>query len=93
MAASDIVYYCFKVFLVVFSGIATLLSLLFMLCPSGFRALEEMMGLEIGWQTTVTTVLEGRINLINDWVYKNHFLFGPLLALIAAFNTRSAYFM
>jgi hypothetical protein len=93
MGIGEIVFYCLKTFLVVFSGVATFLSLLFMLSPSSFRVLEEMMGLEIGWEATFTTVLEGRITVINDWLYKNHVFFGPLLALIAAWNTRNAFFL
>jgi hypothetical protein len=93
METNQILFICFKYALVIFSGAAACLSLLFMLSPNSFRVLEEMMGLEIGWETTVTTVLEGRINILNDWVYKNHVFFGPLLAILAAWNTRSVFFM
>jgi hypothetical protein len=93
MPFPDLLFFSFKAFLVIFSILATGLSLLFMLSPGSFRVLEEMMGLEIGWETSVTTVLEGRINIVNDWLYRNHVFFGPLLALIAAWNTRNAFFM
>ena len=93
MELSGLLFISSKTFLVIFSGITTGLCLLFMLSPSTFRLLEEMLGLEIGWESSFTTVLEGRITVINDWVYKHHVFFGPLLALVAAWNTRNAFFM
>lgn len=64
-----------------------------MLSPNSFRVLEEMLGLQISWEVSATTLLEGRITIINDWIYRNHMFFGPLLAVTAAWNTRTAYFM
>ena len=93
MQLTDLLFYLFKAVLVIFSGLTTGLCLLFMLSPGKFRVLEEMLGLEIGWETSFTTVLEGRITVINDWIFKYHIFFGPLLALVAAWNTRNAFFM
>ena len=83
----------FKFFLVVFSGIATFLSLIFMLLPELFSRIEEILGMEFGAGATYATILEGRINFLNDWVYGNRFIFGPLLAILAAINTRNAFFI
>ena len=91
--SGDLLFYGFKVFVTVFSAVATALSLLFMLNPQTFRYLEEAMGMEIGWESSVSTILEGRITIVNDWAYRNHFFLGPLLAILAAWNTRSAFFM
>ena len=83
-----------KTALIVFSSLATFLSLIFMLFPEEFRKIEEFLGLEFGGGSAdFSTILEGKINLINDWVYKNRLLFGPLLAVLAAINTRSAFFL
>ncbi len=92
MSTTELSFIVFKAFLVVFSACATGLSLLFMLFPDRFRKLEEVLGLEIGWESSLTTVLEGKITVINDWAYRNHIYFGPLLAIIAALNTRNAFF-
>ncbi len=83
----------FKTFLIVFSALATFLSIVFMASPALFRRIEEFLGLEFGGSRDFATVIEGKINFFNDWVYKNKNIFGPLLALIAAMNTRNAFFL
>ena len=83
----------FKIFLIVFSGIATFLSVIFMLSPELFSKIEETLGMEFGAGATYATILEGKINFLNDWVYGNRFIFGPLLAILAAINTRNAFFI
>ena len=82
----------FKVLLVVFSALATFMSLIFMLFPEVFRRIEEFLGFEFGGSTSFATLLEGKINFVNDWVYNNRVFCGPLLAVIAAVNTRNAFF-
>ena len=86
-------FYFFKAFLVVFSGIASFLCLVFMLSPSFFSQIEEALGMQIGGTRMMISVLEGKINFINDWCYKNHVFCGPTLAILAAWNTRSAFFL
>lgn len=92
MSSADLSFVILKTFLIIFSALATGLSLLFMLYPIKFRMLEELLGMEIGWEASVSTILEGKITVINDWIYRNHVAFGPLLAIIAAWNTRSFFF-
>ena len=83
----------FKTSLVVFSGCATFLSLIFMLSPELFRKIEEFLGLEFGGGSAdFSTMLEGKINFLNDWIYDNRVFFGPFLAVLAAINTRNAFF-
>ena len=82
----------FKMFLIVFNVAATFLSLVFMLSPELFRAIEEFLGFEFGGNTSFATILEGKINFVNDWIYDNRTFFGPMFALIAALNTRNAFF-
>ena len=79
-----------KLLLIVFSGIATFLSLVFVISPHLFSRIEEFLGLELGG--AFVTVLEGKINFVNDWVYKNRLFFGSLFAILAALNTRNAFF-
>lgn len=81
----------FKALLIVFSAAATFLSLVFMLSPQLFSRIEEILGLELGASAYVT-ILEGKINFLNDWVARNRVFFGPLFAVIAAINTRNACF-
>lgn len=86
-------YYFLKAFLIVFSGLASFLGLVFMLSPTTFSKIEEALGIEIGGTRMLVSVLEGKINFINDWCYKNHVFCGPALAVLAAWNTRSAFFL
>lgn len=81
----------FKVLLVIFSGLACGLSLVFMLSPGLFAKIEEFLGLEFGGEQFIT-VLEGRISFLNDWINKNRVVFGPILAVLAAINTKNACF-
>ena len=82
----------FKVLLIVFSFMATILSLIFMGSPDLFSQIEEFLGMEFGSSDTFVTVLDGTVNVLNDWVARNRLFFGPLLALLAAINTKNAFF-
>jgi len=81
----------FKAALIVFSFLATILSLIFMLAPSLFNKIEEFLGLEIGGSASFVTVLEGRMMFVHDWVFGNRLVFGPVLSVLAAVNTRNAF--
>lgn len=78
--------------LVVFSFLATLISLIFMLSPESYQRLEDFLSLEFGSPVYFNTTLEGKINILNDWVLQNRMVFGPLLAVLAALNTRNIFF-
>ncbi len=80
----------FKVALIVFSFLATVLSLIFMLAPNLFNSIEEFLGMEVGGGVGFLTVLEGRVMFVHNWVFENRFVFGPLLSVLAAINTRNA---
>ncbi|MFH1692107.1 MAG: hypothetical protein ABIC68_06050 [Candidatus Omnitrophota bacterium] len=80
----------FKVLLIVFSALACGLSLIFMLSADMFSKIEEFLGFEFGGSRQLVTVLEGRINLVNDWVARNRVVLGPVLAVLAAINTKNA---
>jgi len=89
----NMLFIFFKTSLVVFSASAAFLSLIFMLSPELFRRIEEFLGLEFGGGAAdFATILEGKINIVNDWVYDNRVFFGPFLAVLAALNTRNAFF-
>lgn len=81
-----------KIFLVIFSSLASFLSLVLMASPTVFLKIEEYLSLEFGGSADFVTVLEGKINFLNDWVLDNRIFFGPFLAILAALNTRSAFF-
>ncbi len=80
----------FRTSIIVFSAAATVLSLIFMLSPSLYQQIEEFLGFELGGGSSFNTILEGKINFINDWIFKNRAFFGPLFAVLAAWNTRNA---
>ncbi|MGE5280109.1 MAG: hypothetical protein ACM3L6_05130 [Deltaproteobacteria bacterium] len=83
----------FKASLIVFSALATGLSLVFMLAPELFNAIEEFLGFEFGGSTVFLTALEGRVMFLHNWVFSNRFVFGPILSLLAAVNTHNAFFL
>lgn len=64
-----------------------------MLSPKRFSEIEEFLCLEFGGGEKFVTVLEGEISLLNDWLQKNRFIAGPLFSLLAAWNTRNAFFL
>lgn len=82
----------FKVLLIVFSSLTAVLSLIFMLSGELFSKIEEALGMEVG-AVVFATALEGKINFVNNWVYRNKNFFGPLFAVLAAYNTRNAFFL
>ena len=63
-----------------------------MISPALFSKIEEFLGVEFGGSAEYATALEGKVNLLNDWVFENRFFFGPLLAILAVLNTRNAFF-
>lgn len=81
-----------KTILVVFSALATFLSFIFTLFPELFRRIEEFLGFEFGGSTSFATLLEGKINFFNDWVYDHRAFCGPLFTVIAAVNTKNVFF-
>ncbi len=81
-----------KFTLIVFSAISTFLSLVFMFSPALFSKIEEAVSISLGTKNSFNAALEGEINFFNDWVKRNRFLFGPLLVILAAINTRNAFF-
>ncbi len=82
----------FKVLLIVFSALACGLSVIFMFSAQLFSRIEEFLGFEFGSGQQFITVLEGKINFLNDWINRNRIIFGPIMAVMAAINTRNACF-
>ncbi len=89
----DMTFYFIKAALVVFSFLATILSVIFMLAPGLFDRIEEFLGLEVGGSAVFLTVLEGRVMFVHNWVFDNRFVFGPILSVLAAINTRNAVYL
>jgi hypothetical protein len=90
---SVLVLLIIQTLLLVFSAIATLLSLIFMLFPDFFAKIEEFLGFEFGGSGSFATLLEGKINFVNDWVFNHRSLCGPLLCVLAAVNTKNAFLL
>ena len=82
----------FKLFLVVSSSAATMLSLVLLFSPDLFLRIEKYLAKEFGGESNFVTVLEGEIDFLNSWVFNNRVFFGPLLSILAAINTRNAFF-
>ncbi len=82
-----------KMTMMVFSIIATFLSFVFMLSPPLFSKFEEFAALEFGDNVSFTTVLEGRINFLDDWLHKHRMFIGPLLIFLSGWNTLEVFFL
>jgi len=89
----EMTLFFFKVSLIVFSALATVLSVIFMLAPGLFNRIEEFLGMEVGGSAVFLTVLEGRVMFVHSWVFNNRLVFGPILSLLAAINTRNAVYL
>lgn len=79
------------ILLMIFSFFATLISLILMLSPEAYQRLEDAFSSEFGGAGSFNTALEGKINIVNDWILRNRLLFGPLFTILAALNTRNAF--
>ena len=71
------------------SFVTLLLSLIFLLFPRLYFRIEEIVDAEILPTTEFFTALEGRINFINDWVFKNRVVFGVLFVSCSMYNIKS----
>ncbi|MDD5292218.1 MAG: hypothetical protein PHY46_03440 [Candidatus Omnitrophica bacterium] len=64
-------------------------SVIFMFLPRLYSRLEEILNMDLLPQTVWFTVLEGRINFINDWIIKNRIVFGVLFISSSIYNIKS----
>ena len=65
------------------------LSLIFLLFPDLYLRIEEIVDLELISETDFFTTLEGKINFLNDWIFKNRIFFGILFVLLSFYNIKS----
>jgi hypothetical protein len=71
------------------SFITLTLSLIFLLSPKIYLRLEEILSIEIFPETVWLTVLEGKINFINDWIFQNRVVFGTLFVFVSLYNIKT----
>ena len=64
-------------------------SLIFLLFPDLYIRIEEAVNMDLMKSTTFFTVLEGKIDVINDWIFKNRIFFGVLFVTLSIYNIRS----
>jgi multisubunit Na+/H+ antiporter MnhG subunit len=64
-------------------------SLIFLLFPDLYFRIEDAVGRDLFGSTTFLTALEGRVNFLNDWIFKYRLLFGTLFVLLSLYNIRS----
>ena len=86
------IFFTFKVLLILASAFTTYVSFVLLISPPKFKALEKFLQQEFGGVQPVTT-LEGEINFVNDWVFRNRYFFGPLFVILSAMNTWNAFFL
>ena len=82
-----------KICLTVSNSLATFVSVVFMMSPSRFAQLEEFLTLQFGGEVRIVSIIEGEVNFLNDWIKRNRIFFGPLFSVLAALNTRNAFFL
>ena len=77
-------------YVLLFTSFGTLvLSLIFLLFPDLYSHIEEVVNSEVLESTDFFTVLEGKINFLNDWIFKNRLIFGSLFVLLSLYNINS----
>lgn len=65
------------------------LSLIFLLFPDLYFSIEEMLDIELFHSTHFLTVVEGEINILNEWIIKYRLIFGLLFVLLSLYNIKS----
>jgi len=83
------IFHIAKIILISTSFGTLFLSLVFLLSPELYSRIEDMVNSELIKSTAMTTVLEGRINFLNDWIIRNRAFFGILFIVLSIFNIRS----
>ncbi len=81
----------FYLLVLVFSFLTTLLSLVFIFSPDLFSKIEEYLGMEFGGDPTFNSAIEGKVNLLHDWVSDHRAFFGPLFVVTSAINTKNVF--
>ena len=64
-------------------------SLIFLLFPDLYVRIENTVNMELFESTTFLTALEGKIDFLNDWIFKNRIIFGILFVLLSLYNIKS----
>ena len=81
--------YSFKYILIGASGCTLFLSLVLFISPQMYLRIEETLNFDIIPQAQFITVLEGKIDFMNDFIIRNRFFFGPLFAILSIYNFKS----
>ncbi|MDD5352846.1 MAG: hypothetical protein PHS93_06755 [Candidatus Omnitrophica bacterium] len=72
---------------------ALIFSLIFLLSLELYLRLEEIANTELGLTAVFLTVLEEKINFLNDWIFKHRLACGILFVLLSLHNIKSLIFL
>ena len=78
-----------KIALLVASLTTFVLSLIFLFSPELYFRLEDRLNSDIISRVEFLTVVEGKVNVINDWIFENRIIFGTLFVLLSLYNVKS----
>jgi len=65
------------------------LSLVLFISPNLYLRIEEILNFEIIPQAQFITVLEGKIDFINQFIIRNRLFFGPLFIFLSIYNIKT----
>ena len=74
------------VFLLLTSFASFIISLIYIFSPETYSRLEEILYIDFGPGMPLLSILEGEINIIDDWIYERRFVFGSILAILSFSN-------
>jgi len=78
-----------KIGVAALSFISLSLSLIFLLLPRLYLRLDEMFSLNFLPESEWLTTLEGKMDILNDWVIKNRIIFGTLFVVLSLYNIKT----
>ena len=78
-----------KIILLIASVITFILSVIFLMFPATYVRIEELLNLDLIHRVEFLTTLEGKINVVNDWMMQNRIIFGLLFVLLSLYNIKS----
>lgn len=78
-----------KIVLLVASLVTAILSLIFLFSPELYVRLEERLNSDVIGRVEFLTVVEGKVDVINDWIFENRIIFGTLFVLLSLYNIKS----
>jgi len=66
-----------------------ILSLIFLLSPDTYVRLENMLNMDVINRIEFLSSIEGKVEVLNEWILENRVIFGLLFVLLSLYNIKS----